>query len=139
MRLDRAELPIALNLPPLPDSVTEARQTLARLAAEVGADRDAVELAVAEAVGNAVLHAYPEGATGTVRIVARLDSGSLVVVVADDGVGMRPDPASRGLGFGLPLIAQLSSGLEISDRDGGGAELVMRFPAPAERTSEVGR
>ena len=136
--MDEAELPITLNLPPLPESVTEARRTVARLAGTVGADRDAVELAVAEAVGNAVLHAYPEGSSGTVAVAAHLEAGAFVVLVADDGIGMRPNPTSRGLGFGLPLIAQLSSGVEISERPGGGTELRIRFPAPAQHASEVG-
>jgi len=136
--LEGAELPIALSLPPLPESVSEARQTVAQVAAAVGADRDAVELAVAEAVGNAVLHAYPDGKRGTVTVAASREDGALVVLVADDGVGMRPDPASRGLGFGLPLIAQLSAGLEIGEGAGGGAELRMRFPVPARDARETG-
>src|SRR5205823_1204097 len=102
------------------------------------ADRDAVELAVAEAVGNAVLHAFPEGSSGTVAVAARVEEGAFVVLVADDGIGMRPNPSSRGLGFGLPLIAQLSSGVEILERAGGGTELRIRFPAPSQRASEVG-
>ena len=137
--MDEPELPIALSLPALAESVSEARQTVAELAAAVGADRDAVELAVAEAVGNAVLHAYPDGRKGTVTVAARQEGDVFLVVVADDGVGMRPDPTSRGLGFGLPLIAQVSERLEIGDGPAGGAELRMRFPAGARRASEVGR
>ena len=137
--MDGAELPIALNLPTQPQSVTEARRSAARLAEAVGADRDAVELAVAEAVGNAVLHGYPEGSAGVVTVDARVEADALVVVVTDDGSGMRPNPGSRGQGFGLPLIAQLSREVQISERAGGGTELRMRFPANAGEASEVGR
>jgi anti-sigma regulatory factor (Ser/Thr protein kinase) len=137
--LDGPKLPIALSLPPLPESVSEARQAVARLADAAGADRDAVELAVAEAVGNAVLHAYRDGRRGTVTVVARHEDDKLVVLVADDGVGIRPNPAARGIGFGLPLIAQLSDGLQITERAGGGAELRMRFPAPVRGARGVGQ
>jgi two-component sensor histidine kinase len=118
--------PLALELDAVPASVTEARHAAAALAERVGADRGAVELAMAEAVGNAVLHAYPE-ATGRVSVTGRLEGGSLMLLVRDWGVGMRPNPASQGLGFGLPLIAQLASGVEILEPQGGGTELRMRF------------
>jgi anti-sigma regulatory factor (Ser/Thr protein kinase) len=135
--MDGAELPTALELPALPASVTEARRVAARLAYSFGADSDAVALAVAEAVGNAVIHAYPERPPGTVRMALSLDSGILVVVVSDDGVGMRPNPDSQGLGIGLPLIAQVSDGVEIAAGAGGGTELRMRFPVAAGRPAEA--
>ena len=129
--MDGTEPSLLLELPPLPESVSEARRAAALFAESVGADRSAVELAVAEAVGNAVLHAYPEDEGGTVRVAGRLEGSSLQFVISDDGVGMRPDPDRAGLGFGLPLIAQTSIALAISESASGGTELRMSFPIGA--------
>jgi anti-sigma regulatory factor (Ser/Thr protein kinase) len=137
--MDGSDLPTDLELPALPNSVTVARHEAARLADSIGVDGEPVALAVAEAVGNAVLHAYPRGTSGTVRVAFAIDGDALSIVVGDDGLGMRPDPGSRGLGFGLPLMAKLSAGLEIADRSGGGTELRMRFPLAGARRDEVGR
>jgi two-component sensor histidine kinase len=126
--MEGAELSILLELPPQPASVSEARRAAARFAQSVGADRAAVELAVAEAVGNAVLHAYPDGPDGRVTVACQVEGSSLALLIRDDGVGMRPDPSTAGLGFGLPLIAQVASALAIADGPDGGTELRMTFP-----------
>jgi anti-sigma regulatory factor (Ser/Thr protein kinase) len=127
-----AEPSLALEIAPVAASVSRARRMAAELARRVGADAQAVELAVAEAVGNAVLHAYPSGPTGTVTVRGAVEFGHLIIVVRDDGVGMRPDPDSRGLGFGLPLIAQVADAMEIAEAPGGGTHLRMRFPIPPD-------
>jgi anti-sigma regulatory factor (Ser/Thr protein kinase) len=132
--IPQAEHPLALELPAQPASVTHARRTAASFAESHGGDAAAVELAVGEAVGNAVLHAYRGDASGEIRVDGAMDEGTLVIVVGDDGVGMRPDPSSRGLGFGLPLIAQLASAVEITGSDDGGTEVRMRFET-SERES----
>ena len=120
----RAEQSVTLRLPARPASAADARRATAELAEEVGAERASVELAVGEAVGNAVIHAYQRGSDeeGTVTVSARVQDGGFVVVVVDDGIGMRPDPKSRGLGFGLPLMARVCTGVEIRARDGGGTD-----------------
>jgi anti-sigma regulatory factor (Ser/Thr protein kinase) len=125
--IPQAESPLALELPAQPASVTHARRMAASFAAARGADAASVELAVGEAVGNAVLHAYRGDASGEIRVNGLIDDGTLVIVVGDDGIGMRPDPNSRGLGFGLPLIAQLASAVEITGSPKGGTEVSMRF------------
>ncbi len=107
--------------------MTAARRSAASFAEHVGADRAAVELAVGEAVGNAVLHAYREGAAGRILVEGLCDDGELLLTVSDEGVGMRPDPESSGLGFGLPLMAQLSKAVEITARGDGGTAVCMRF------------
>jgi two-component sensor histidine kinase len=127
-RTDPSAESLALEIPPVAASVSHARRMAAALASRVGADSQAVELAVAEAVGNAVLHAYPSGPKGKVSISGAVELGTLVIVVRDDGVGMRPDPDSRGLGFGLPLIAQVADAMEIAEAPGGGTRIRMRFP-----------
>ena len=125
--ISQAEHPLALDLPAVRQSVTRARQIAAKFAESVGADWPGVELAVGEAVGNVVIHAYREGDVGRVAVSGHVERSDLVISVADQGVGMRPDPGGKGLGFGLPLIAQLCTWVEIVAGQNGGTEVVMRF------------
>jgi anti-sigma regulatory factor (Ser/Thr protein kinase) len=111
----------------MPERGAQARKAVADLAASVGAPREAVELAVGEAFGNAVLHAYRDRSPGTVNVEARIDRSDLEVVVADDGVGMSPNPRSQGLGFGLALIAKFADRVEIAPGRRGGTEVRMWF------------
>ncbi len=120
---------VRLDLPPDPTSVKRARDAVAALAQRVDAPVADVKLAVSEAVSNAVTHAFRDGSEGTISVRARTERGRLVVVVADDGSGMRPNVNSPGLGFGISLIATLagdvrfdssSTGLTVSMSFGGG-------------------
>jgi stage II sporulation protein AB (anti-sigma F factor) len=122
-----------MELEAVPASVGAARHAAGDLADRVGADRHAVELAVSEAVGNAVLHGFPHVPKGTVAVSAKAQPDGLLLTVSDDGVGMRPNPDGKGLGFGLPLMAQLARELEITARQGGGTVLRMRFNVGAEQ------
>jgi anti-sigma regulatory factor (Ser/Thr protein kinase) len=90
-----------------------------------------VALAVSEAVTNAVLHGYRDGAVGPVRVVACAERDRLVVVVRDYGCGMRPHPDSPGLGLGLSVIGRLTTEMNIErPDDGGGMRLRMHFANP---------
>jgi serine/threonine-protein kinase RsbW len=87
-----------------------------------------VALAVSEAVTNSVLHAYRDGTSGDVRVVACAEAERLVVVVRDYGCGMSPHPNSPGLGLGLSVIGRLTTELNIERPDeGGGTRLRMCF------------
>ena len=116
-----------------PEGVTEARRAVGKYAERAGCDRGAVELAVAEAVANAVIHGYPEGSPGKVTIRATAESGALAVEVSDDGAGMRgnPDSLGLGLGLGLPLIARVTDEFTITTARSGGAMVSMRFRTAA--------
>ncbi len=83
------------------------RRRRARASGSGRRSRD-VKLAVSEAVSNSVIHAFRDGAEGTISIRARIERGRLLVVVADDGTGMRPNLDSPGLGFGISLITKLA-------------------------------
>ena len=122
---------LELDLAAEPESPARVRQALREALAGVAVDIDAVELAVSEAVANVAVHAYrderpPSAGPGRVRVAARIDADELWIVVSDDGVGMAPRPDSPGLGLGLPLIAQVSDGLEIEQRPTG-SRMVIRF------------
>jgi anti-sigma regulatory factor (Ser/Thr protein kinase) len=89
-----------------------------------------VALAVSEAVTNAVLHAYRDGSSGPMRVVACAEPHRLVVVVRDYGCGMSPHPDSPGLGLGLSVIGRLATEVNIErPDDGGGTRLRMSFAA----------
>ncbi len=119
--------PLNVKLPAEPDSVTQARRRVAEFAEGAGLDSVDAELAVAEAVGNAVVHAFPGGTPGIVNVRAELREEGLLVVVEDDGIGMRPNPKSVGLGLGLPLIGRLTSSYRVSGNDMGGSSIWMLF------------
>ena len=100
---------LILELPARPGSVATARHALRDLAEQAGVSAPDVQLAVSEAVSNAVAHAFRERPAGTVRISARIDDEALRVSIADDGSGMRPNLGSTGLGLGMMLITRLAS------------------------------
>jgi anti-sigma regulatory factor (Ser/Thr protein kinase) len=119
---------LELTLPPEFESVPKARHAVAAFAEGCDADPYEVALAVSEAVGNAVLHAYRFGlAEGEIRVRAARQEGQLCVSVEDDGLGMRPDLKSEGLGFGSTLIASSTSEVRYEPKDVG-VRLTMYFP-----------
>ena len=124
--------PLELRYDAVPASVTEARKRAAEYARDAGAEAEGVELAVAEAVANAVVHGFTDRPSGTVTLSATLDADALVVSVIDDGSGMRPNPQRGGLGLGLALIGQLTSAFSVTQAEGGGTSLRMTFPIVVE-------
>jgi serine/threonine-protein kinase RsbW len=110
---------LTLDLAAEPASVSAARHALAEFVAGRSIDRPAVEVAVSEAVSNAVLHAYRNAAEpGRIAVRAEFATARLRVEVSDGGLGMRPRSDSPGLGLGLPLIAQLAARVDISSEQG---------------------
>ena len=108
------------RFPATPENVPRMRHRVAELVAGLGVDEDAVALAVTEAVANAVRHAYPRGG-GEVRVAVSGDADEVVVLVTDEGVGVRGFTASRspGSGVGLGLIRALASRVRIEPSSGG--------------------
>ncbi len=86
-----------------------------------------VRLAVTEACTNVVRHAYDEG-EGAIDVIVRPATGSLEVVISDEGRGMGPSPDTQGPGLGLPLISALASTVELRPGRRGGSRLAMSFP-----------
>jgi serine/threonine-protein kinase RsbW len=121
----------AWELPAVASSVGPLRRRATAFARAVGASEDiarAVELAVSEAVTNAVLHAYAGREPGPVSVRCQGDSERMVVEVVDAGVGIAARNDSPGVGHGLALVGALAHTLEIAPRsDGRGTVVTMAF------------
>jgi stage II sporulation protein AB (anti-sigma F factor) len=115
-----------LELPAERSSVSRARHAIAEFARAHGVDLDRLKLAVSEAVGNAVLHAYQGRISGTVVLKAELQDRDLVVRVSDRGAGMTPASPRSGLRLGFPLIASMADRMEV-DTSGPGLRVTMYF------------
>ena len=113
--------PLSGEVPARPDQLREIRLAVqgwtgTAYAAELVDD---LQLALGEAVANAVEHAYGPDDDGRVRyrITARTDGG-LDVAVDDDGT-WRPPPADRGFrGRGIEMIRRLAAEAAIDVEDG---------------------
>jgi len=120
-----------------PGSVRLVRTEIMRWFHEVRRDEDAlaasIAVAVSEAVGNVVRHAYPGNGSGRVEIEAQLDDSTIVVSVSDGGTGMTARTDRQHNGMGLPVIGRLADGVTVVS-DEGGTRLSMRFEL-RQRTS----
>jgi anti-sigma regulatory factor (Ser/Thr protein kinase) len=125
-------LAVVRSVPAIAENLSALRLAVTELAARAGANSRTqadIALAVSEACGNVVQHAYPPGETGPLVVEAQADGEEIVVVVTDMGRGCVPRPDSGGLGLGLPLMTSLARHVTITDGDGGrGTEVRMSFP-----------
>ena len=129
IRIGIATPDTALRVPAEENSLPVVRQVLRSLGETVDAEREALEdaeLAVTEAMANAVEHAYVSGAEGDVAVDLIPRGNELRVVVADTGVGIPPDVSpERDRGFGLSMIESIASRFEVVGGDG--TEVKMDF------------
>jgi two-component sensor histidine kinase len=105
---------------------------------EIGAESaTAMVLVLTELVQNAIEHAFPDDAEGTVTIRAHRERGLLSVLIVDDGVGLPADfSLERSDRLGLQIVRTLVSselGGEVHYRaavvsDGGGTVAEMTMP-----------
>ena len=122
---------LTLSFDAVPEIVPKARLAVADYARACEADVHRVALAVSEAVTNVVLHAYRDREPGPLLVNAELVDSDLVVTVADEGLGMTPNPDSSGLRMGLAIIGALAADTQL--RNGSeGLEVRMRFPCAGE-------
>jgi anti-sigma regulatory factor (Ser/Thr protein kinase) len=138
--------PVRLALPAHARNIAVVRRALEAIAEEFALPRRLVEdmrLAVTEACTNVVRHAYGDRDRdgdaehpSALRVALLPEEHGMRVVVEDRGRGLNPSPDLRGPGLGLPLIAALTSELEISHgADDRGSRVAMAFvPAPIEAT-----
>ena len=128
---------VRLTFPAKADYLLLARLALSGLARELPVGDELLadlKLAVTEACGNAVRHAYA-GDDGTVTVVFLVTGDRLEMIVEDQGVGLDgfepeldPAPSSVPLesGMGMPIIRAIVDQLEVArGADGQGTVLRM--------------
>ncbi|GAA4714080.1 hypothetical protein GCM10023215_66520 [Pseudonocardia yuanmonensis] len=149
--------PLTRSMPAEAECLAPMRRVIADWAARCGLGEDGttdLQLAVGEAVTNAVEHAYtsgPEPAADAVELSLELQpDGAVAVRVADHGL-WRPPPDDPGYrGRGLALIRELAEDVEVMPADDGTevwfrmpalpVEVVPRLPGgAADRPAETGR
>jgi len=124
---------VRLTFPAKADYLLLARLALAGLARSVPLDPELLadlKLAVTEACGNAVRHAYDD-AEGPVIVAFVARSDRLEMIVEDRGTGLDPSDASNGRvevrgdsGMGIAIIRKLVNELEIHGADDGHGTVV---------------
>lgn len=133
-----------LEIPSAVGSLHQARlfvDTIAREAGFLDADREAICLAVTEAVSNAIRHGSPLGDNDVIELSVADSPARLVVTVRDRGVGFvpdgyaLPDPLSFvDHGRGLYLIHTLMDEVNYDGSDGTTVRMTKRKP-PNRATS----
>jgi serine/threonine-protein kinase RsbW len=140
---------VQLTFPAKPDYLLLARLALAGLARSLPLDDEAIadlKLAVTEACGNAVRHAYGAG-DGRVNVEYAMFGDRLEMVVSDEGSGLR-SAAEYDLGFdelaesgmGIAIIRAIVDELEVHEGAGGrgtAVRMTKRFPSVVPSSVEV--
>jgi serine/threonine-protein kinase RsbW len=130
---------VRLTMPARAEYLILARLALAGIAREVAMSEAVLadlKLAVTEACGNAVRHAYPAGGggePGTVNVVYEIGADAIEITVEDEGSGVafedlpadplaEEDPAESGMG--LAIIRAVMDELVVKPRAGTRGTLV---------------
>ena len=137
---------VRLTFPARAEYLLLARLTLSGVARELPIEEELLadlKLAVTEACGNVVKHAYPGDDAGDVTLVVTIGDGRLLLTVADDGAGIQapnsPDDEADELagplesGMGMPIIRAIVDELAVEEgADGHGTVVRMvKYLAPA--------
>jgi anti-sigma regulatory factor (Ser/Thr protein kinase) len=125
---------VRLELDSRPETLTLVRGMLGGVGELLAVDPellDDLKTAASEACNNVVLHAYPEGAGGTLSVQLYVLEASLAVIVCDDGGGIPVEVLTEGhsQGVGIPVIRALTELCDFRPRPGGGTQVSMRFAA----------
>ena len=134
-----SESVVRLSFPAKADYLLLARLALSGIARELPVGDELLadlKLALTEACGNAVRHAYVNGEEGDVTVVFTIGEERLSMTVADRGEGVRaPDsphdaadapPVPLESGMGMPIIRAIVDELAVdSGPDGKGTQVRM--------------
>jgi serine/threonine-protein kinase RsbW len=131
---------VRLSFPAKPDYLLLARLALSGIARQLPVGDELLadlKLAVTEACGNAVRHAYPDG-TGDVTVAFVVRDGAIEMTVEDRGAGIRPALVPHGQeagpvdgGMGLAIMRTIVDELDVRDgRDGRGTVVRMTKRLP---------
>jgi serine/threonine-protein kinase RsbW len=129
---------VRLTLPARAENVAVIRHVLGAFAEALQLPANLVEdmrLAVTEACTNVVRHAYSEREArdaNAMRVELLPATDGMQVIVEDRGRGLGISADAGGPGLGLPLIAALTSQLELSyGTEGRGSRIAMSFAPTA--------
>jgi anti-sigma regulatory factor (Ser/Thr protein kinase) len=128
-------LELRLRLPATAAAQRRVRLALGGITASLELDElfvADVMLAVSEAVGNVVAHAYEEEG-GQLELDIRCSERELSVRVRDFGRGPNGPSPTPGLGLGLGVMRTLSASCEVSGSSYTGTTAQLRFPIAARR------
>ena len=111
---------VRLSFPAKPDYLLLARLALSGIGRTAPVSEEALadlKLAITEACGNSVRHAYPEG-SGDVSVAYALRPDSLELVVEDQGTGLDPSIVNATSetgesGMGMSIIRAVVDQLEV--------------------------
>src|SRR3954451_20291492 len=134
--------PVHLLLPAHARNIAVVRRALEAIAEELALPRrlvDDMRLAGTQGCTKVVRHAYGNGEAdraSALRVALLPEERGMRVIVEDRGRGLGPSPDIRGPGLGLPVVAALTPGLEVSHGAGGRcSRFAMPFAsAPIEAT-----
>ena len=131
--LVRVLLVFSERYPASASSVRAARHDVIRALTAAGfCDPDLhsrVALALSEATGNVVRHAYPQGGNEYIEVVVNETAGAVMIAVTDYGVGMNGTGPRRRLpsmGLGLPLMRAQTTSVGIHS-DTSGTTVTLHF------------
>jgi len=122
---------VRLSFPARPDYLLLARLALAGIAREAAISDELLadlKLAVTEACGNSVRHAYPAG-DGEVSVAFTVEGEDIEMVVEDQGVGITPsgdavEQVGRDGGMGMSIIRAIVDDLAIGPGSDGRGTVV---------------
>lgn len=124
-----------LTLPAIPSSIPLIRQTLRQVVNDLRIDPDqafSLQVAVGEAIMNAIEHAYP-ALRGNIAVRGWRESDRFLVEVEDRGRWRPPRPGSRGRG--LAMMQALTEALDVDQGpDGTRVRLAILLRGPHVRT-----
>src|SRR5262249_46147841 len=155
---------VRLDLSNSTENVPLVRQAFTGFAEALGlstVEMHDINTALTEACNNVSLHAY-DGADGPLEIELFASIDAVVVTVRDEGRGFATsgtdaddsadladeeladeeladkELADEMAGIGLPAIRGLSTRMQVSERPGGGTEVVMTFATPSISAESLG-
>ena len=118
------------EIPPDPRHIGVVRRQVATFASRAGMDTPTltdVQVAVSDAVTNAILHADAARDRCCVRVDAEEAGDELIVRVRQTGFGRADQPNCPVLGPRLSMIAALAQRFGVRRCEGGATELRMHF------------
>lgn len=142
---------LVLTTPAEADRIAVVRRAVGGYARVFGADEEMVDdilTAVSEACTNVVIHGYPEGEIGSMRVKVSHDDPCLFVTIRDWGSGMSPEVDSveaSSLRLGMSLMSALADEFQIRSGPTFGTEASFifdldrepRVPRPREEPAPV--